>query len=240
MKLAFPGTRGNIEAKTNRHRRHTNLMVSYKGKNVLIDCGEDWKDRINDLNPDAIVITHAHPDHSFGLKEGAPCPVYAPEDAYSEMKKYKIEHLEKVGHRKRFQVRGISFEAFPVEHSIKAPAVGYRINAGRHTVFYAPDLVYIYDRKEALEGATLYIGDGATIKRSFVRKRGDNLIGHTPVQTQLTWCRKERVPKMIITHCGSQIVEGDERKLGKKIREMASERGVEAEIAYDGMEILLR
>jgi ribonuclease BN (tRNA processing enzyme) len=206
----------------------------------LIDCGEDWKGKLQELNPHAIVITHAHPDHSFALKEGAPCRVYAPEEAYKEIKKYKIHNLKEIKHRKPFKARGIQFEAFPVEHSIKAPAVGYRISAGKHTIFYAPDLVYIYDREEALKGASLYIGDGATVKRSFVRKCGDSLIGHTPVQTQLTWCKKEGVPKMIVTHCGSQIVKGDERRLGKRIREMASERGVEAEIAYDGMEITLR
>jgi len=138
------------------------------------------------------------------------------------------------------EIEGITFEAFPVEHSIRAPAVGYRITAGRVTVWYAPDLVYIEDRDEALQGCKLYIGDGATLTRSFVRKRGDTLIGHTPVRTQLTWCRKEGVPRALITHCGSEIVEGDERTLGAELREMADERGVDAGFAHDGMEVVLR
>jgi hypothetical protein len=33
--------------------------------------------------------------------------------------------------RRPVKMRGISFEAFPVIHSIRAPAVGYRISAGR-------------------------------------------------------------------------------------------------------------
>jgi hypothetical protein len=60
------------------------------------------------------------------------------------------------------------------------------------------------------------------------------------VLTQLTWCQKEDVPRAIISHGGSEIVEGDERTLGADIRRMAEERGVEAEIAYDGMEIVRR
>lgn len=125
-------------------------------------------------------------------------------------------------------------------HSSRAPAVGYRIEAGRAAVFYAPDLVYIEDRAAALDGVRLYIGDGATVSQSFVRKINGALVGHTSVRTQLTWCRKEGVPRMIVSHCGSEIVEGDERTLGAEIRRMAEERGVEVQIAYDGMEVVLR
>jgi hypothetical protein len=73
-----------------------------------------------------------------------------------------------------------------------------------------------------------------------VRKPGEALIGHTPVRTQLTWCRKEGVDRAVITHCGSEIVEGDERTLGAEIRKMARERGVDVEIAHDGMQMILR
>jgi len=44
----------------------------------------------------------------------------------------------------------------------------------------------------------------------------------------------------IVTHCGSEIVEADERKLGAELRQMAEERGVEAQIAYDSLEVVLR
>ena len=86
----------------------------------------------------------------------------------------------------------------------------------------------------------VYIGDGATLMRSFVRKRGDKLIGHATVRTQLGWCEKERVPRAIITHCGSEIVTGDQRKLSTNLRAMAAERGLDARIAHDGMELILR
>ena len=86
----------------------------------------------------------------------------------------------------------------------------------------------------------VYIGDGATLTRSFVRKRGDALIGHAPVRTQLGWCAKEGVPRAIITHCGSEIVTGHEDKLATRVRAMASELAIEARIARDGMELILR
>lgn len=242
MKLVFPGTRGNIDARTRRHRRHTCLEVSYYGRRVLVDAGEDWRGRLDDLSPHAVVVTHAHPDHVWALKEGAPCPVHATAESWEEMASYPIpgEARRVVEPRTPFEVEGIGFEAFTVEHSTRAPAVGYRITAGRRAVFYVPDVAYIHERAEALAGVDLYVGDGATMNRSMIRRQGDRLIGHAPVRTQLTWCRKEGVPEAIVTHCGSQIVEGDERTLGAQLREWAEERGVEASIAHDGMERVLR
>ena len=65
------------------------------------------------------------------------------------------------------------------------------------------------------------------------------LIGHSRVRTQVTWCEKERVPLAIITHCGSEIVTGDERKLSANLQTIAAERGIEVRIAYDGMKLTL-
>jgi hypothetical protein len=140
----------------------------------------------------------------------------------------------------RFDVCGIGFEAFPVAHSILAPAVGYRITAGAVTIFYVPDVVFILDRTAALAGARLYVGDGATVRRSLVRRRGDALIGHAPMTTQLTWCGQEGVARAIFTHCGSEIIRGEDEGIAQRLRTLASERGVQAEIAYDGMELVLR
>ncbi len=67
-----------------------------------------------------------------------------------------------------------------------------------------------------------------------VRKPGEELIGHTPVRTQLTWCRKLGVPRMIVTHCVAEIVENDPGSAPERIEEMARERGVEARVARDG------
>jgi len=240
VKLTFLGTRGYIEPSSSRHARHSSLCVEYRGKSVMIDCGEDWLGGLDAVGPQAIVLTHAHPDHAFGLKEGAPCPVWATAETWERLESFPLEEKRTIHPRRPATIRGITFEAFAVQHSIRAPAVGYRISAGRVSIFYAPDLVYVEQRSEALAGCRLYIGDGATVRRSMVRKEGDQLFGHAPVMTQLTWCAKEGVPKMIVTHCGSGIVTGEEQEVLEEISDLARNRGVEVEVACDGMAVVLR
>ncbi len=149
MKLVFLGTRGEIAARAQRHRMHTSLLVSYRGADVMLDCGLDWLGKFEHLHPNAIVLTHAHPDHAWGLKNGAPCPVHAPQKTWRTLRNCKIDNRNLIKERTPIKICGITFEAFPVEHSILAPPVGYRITAGHARIFYGPDLLFIHDRATA-------------------------------------------------------------------------------------------
>ena len=246
MKLHFLGTRGNIETSTINHKRHSSLQVAYYHHNLIIDCGEDWLDKVADWDADAILVTHAHPDHAFGLKNGAPCPVYATSDAWEGMKNLEIDERLTINEKEKIELpkgttHAFGVMAFPVLHSTRAPAVGYRITAGKVSIFYVPDVAWIQDREQAMQDIAVYIGDGASIKRSMVRKPGDTIIGHVPIQTQLTWCQKTRVNSAIFTHLGSQILGEDEREIFQQIFNMAKERNVEEVlIAQDDMTLTLR
>ena len=240
MKLTFLGTRGNIEAKTSRHRRHSTILIQYRKDKIIIDWGLDWLNKtvgLRKINPSAIFITHAHPDHAQGLKNGAPCPVYATKESWTIMKRYPIKDKITIKPKEKIKIGSITLQVFPVVHTLIAPAVEYKITAGKSTIFYVSDLISIIDQKKALKGVKMYIGDGASITRPIIRYRDGIPMGHTTIKNQIIWCANQGVPEAIFTHCGSQIVKGDGRTLGAKIRKIGKEYGVTVKVAYDGMQI---
>lgn len=240
MRLTFLGTRAHIEARSRRHRRHSAALIERGGRRIMIDCGADWRGRIDRVAPDAIVLTHAHPDHAFGLADGAPCPVHATEASWAHIDGFPIQDRRTIAPRQPAEIEGVRFEAFPVAHSTRCPAVGFRIEAqGAHPVFYVPDVAHIPDHDAALGGCGLYVGDGSSLTRSLVRKHGDQLLGHAPVRQQLTWCQKTGVPEAVFTHCGHRVVEGDERHLGAELRHLAKARDMRARFAHDGLALEL-
>jgi phosphoribosyl 1,2-cyclic phosphodiesterase len=240
LELTFLGTRGELDISSRLHRRHSALLVRCGKTRIMIDCGADWLHRFQEFRPKAIFLTHAHPDHAWGLAEGAPCPVYATPQTLALLSKFPLHDRKALSPRRPEKIGGIRIETFPVIHSIRAPAVGFRISTRKNCFFYVPDLVAIVQRSKALHGVQLYIGDGATVKRPLVRRRGRQLFGHTPITTQLGWCEKEGVRRAIFTHCGSAIVGGEGQKLRALIRRLGQEHGVEARLAHDGLRVMLR
>lgn len=83
--------------------------------------------------------------------------------------------------------------------------------AARGAVFSVPDVVRIWDQSEALRGVDIYIGDGASIARPILRTRAKTVIGHVSIRTQIEWCREERIRRAIFSHCGSEIVKGEQK-----------------------------
>lgn len=205
----------------------------------MIDCGADWLRSLGRISPSAIILTHAHPDHAQGLKCGAPCPVFATAETAALLRAYPISDKRLIHPNKPLRTGALRIEAFPVAHSILAPAVGYRVSSGQTGFFYAPDVVAIHQRKRALKGISLYVGDGATVTRPILRRRGTALIGHTPVRTQLGWCAMEGIARAIFTHCGSEIVTGNARRPNRLVQNLGEEWCVRARIAYDGLRLVL-
>ena len=234
LRLTFLGTRGEIEVRSRRHRRHSSLLVQRGAARIMIDCGADWVGRLERLAPTAIVLTHAHLDHAAGLAEGAPCPVYATMETWELIRRLPIRDRRRLPLRKSVIIGGVRFKAIPVEHSIRAPAVGFRVLAPGGGFFYLPDVAGLTNGPGVLRGIDVYIGDGATIRRSMVRERSGRLIGHASVVTQLDWCNQAGVRHAIFTHCGSPIVRGDTRKMNAALWRLGREYGIEARFACDG------
>jgi hypothetical protein len=91
---------------------HTSLLVSYQGRRVMIDCGLDWLGKLKRVNPSAIVLTHGHPDHAWGLRHGAPSPVYATQTTWQELQHYPVKDRHVIKERVPAKICAITFEAF--------------------------------------------------------------------------------------------------------------------------------
>jgi phosphoribosyl 1,2-cyclic phosphodiesterase len=237
MRLTFLGTRGEIAVRSSRHRRHTATLVESAGGRILIDAGADWLGRLERVRLDAVILTHAHPDHVGALKRGSPCVVYATAATWQLIRRWPIQDRRILRPWQPCQIGAVAMTAVPVFHSVRAPAVGYRITHRRRTVFYVPDIAALPRASRALAGVQLYVGDGAAITRSILRRYGQTLTGHASIATQLGWCRDHGVARAVFTHCGSQIVRAHHRWAAEQVAGLGRHCGVEATIASDGDQI---
>jgi phosphoribosyl 1,2-cyclic phosphodiesterase len=215
------------------------LLIQHNDARIMIDCGADWLTRLSSIAPTAIVLTHAHRDHAWGLAKGAPCPVFASKETLDLLRGFPIQKRREIPVRKSVTIDGVRFKAYPVQHSTRAPAVGFRVSANGVCFFYVPDVAELPDVSNTLRGINVYIGDGATMTRSMVRKKNGNLIGHAPITAQLNWCKTAGICRAIFTHCGSPIVRGNASVLRAAIKRLGQEYGIEAQFAYDGHQISL-
>ena len=233
MRITFLGTRGEVEERERTHRYQTGLLIEGKEAKILFDCGEE---RFLAEKPDAIFLTHAHPDHTKGLKKGTELPVYLTRETEEGIRKFGLENRTRLEPGKQTSLKEVKIIPYRVYHSLKAPAVLLKVSEGDFTFIFAPDVLSIPDREKVLEGVDLYIGDGSSLKRNLVRRSDDKVIGHAAVKTQMGWLHKAGVQYAIFTHWGTEAIRLHGNTLKFRIRRFAGP-ALKAEVARDGMAI---
>lgn len=242
MIIEFPGTRGEIEESSSIHLYHSSLIVKYKNTRALVDFGKKYSprliDEINDF--DFILITHAHPDHYIWTVEDENrinIPVYLTRIVL-DYGKYKPKGYRIFKTGKKYSLKCLDITAYKVIHSIRCPAVGYKIK-GDKTIIYAPDIVdFEEDKGTVLKDVDLLIADGSSLNINMVRRKEGKLFGHTRVKTVIGWCKKYGISSLIVTHCGKQIVTMDKKELVRRLEEY-TEGKINVIVAYDGYRIEL-
>lgn len=159
-------------------RLRASAVVRYKGANLLIDCGPDFRTqmlRASDTRLDAVLLTHFHFDHVAGLddlrtycyRHEDAFPLYAQQrvlDALHQRIPYCFaehpypgvarfdEHVVGEGNQP-FEVRGVMVQPIPVMYD-KLPICGYRIGP----MAYITDCKFIADEQvDRLKGIPLLV-----------------------------------------------------------------------------------
>ena len=227
-RLIFLGTKGEIEEETPLHRFHSSMVVDSGKTRLLIDYGMLQRYSLAEINPSAILITHAHPDHYRWLKEEEPTkiPVFMTRETF-DYGQFHPEDSRIIEPGHEFDIGPFKCSAYRVIHSIRCPAVGWKIVVDNKMLVYNSDVVDIIDKDKVLTGVDYYIGDGSSVRANLVRRRGDALFGHTRISTQIHWCDKYDTKNIIFTHLGRET-----------LREEDSFKAEHPEVvlAYDGLE----
>ena len=237
MKLHFYGTKGYVDESSSSHSGHSAFTIEADGFRLLCDFGENRLGLLEEIRPDAIFVSHAHPDHSWGLGEGTHAPVYASAITHDLTAKFPLGDRIVLEPGKRVRVGPFRLTAFPVVHSTRCPGVAARLEVSGHVVVYSGDVVAFEAPAEALADARLYVGDGSTLTASLVRRQpGGALVGHTTVRAQLGWLAKAGVPRAVFSHFGTGPIELGDEALEAALTELAAERapGCEVSAARDG------
>ena len=240
MRLHFYGTKGYVEESSRAHSGHSAFVLEEVGFRLLCDFGQNRKGMLSRIRPDAVFVSHAHPDHAWGLEEGTEVPVYASEITHDILAKLPITNRVVLEPDVPAEVGPFRLTAFPVLHSIRCPGIAARIAIGGFTLVYSGDIVAFEDPEAALAGADLYVGDGSTLTGSLVRRhKSGALIGHTTVRAQLGWLARHGIPRAIFSHFGKGPIEMGEPSLEDALAQLATSPppGCAVTSAHDGMEL---
>ncbi len=239
MRLTFLGTRALTETSSHRHHFNSALLILEGKTRVLVDCGSDWLGRIKAIDPQTILITHAHSDHTGGLAEDAPCPVFATAKTWRSLQDYPIREKHIILPKIPIQIGDLTVEAVHLHHSERAPSVGCRISSAARSVFYSSDVALLPDPQKSLRNVQIYIGDGSSYRVPLLRSGEDGPLGHASVATQLEWCANAKVTRAVFTHCGEELIGDQASAFEEEIQVLGEKLGVETLIAWDGMELKL-
>jgi phosphoribosyl 1,2-cyclic phosphate phosphodiesterase len=223
-------------------RLRTGLMVEHEGRRLLVDISTDFRQqalRARLDRVDALLITHCHADHVFGLDDirpinfrHGPVDTYASESTWRQLRQvfaYIFERKHVGGGLPQlnvhvidgeFEVCGLSVTPFPVVHG-KGEVTGYRFSDGRRAFAFVTDCNEIPTASlERLRGLDLLILDALRFKPHPT---------HLHLAQSLAYIAEVQPRRALLTHMSHDIKHADATR----------HLPADVELAYDELQVEL-
>lgn len=222
-------------------RLRTSAMISYRGKNIVIDSGPDFRQQMlreKVMDIEAILYTHEHKDHvagmddvrAFNFKHKKDMPVYVDEAVENALKRefpYVFANLSYPGipkvaiHRidknTKFERIGLQITPIEVMH-YKLPVLGYRFG----DICYITDANFIAEEeKEKIKGSKILVLNAL---------QRETHISHFTLQEALDLIKELKPERAYLTHVSHRM--GKHEELSKLLPDNVF-------FAYDGLKVKL-
>lgn len=186
---------------------------------LLLDAGPDTYLHLRKIDPvkiAACIITHKHWDHVAGIADL--------EKIYNRDKPIQI--IKTRGLAKKFKIDGLKIDVFPVEHG-KTPTCGIRVQDGRKTLIYAPDIRILPagSVKFCKNVNVLIIGGSSLYEKGRAK-------GHQTILEGVVLAKKLKTKQVYFTHIGHAT--------GKhsQLENFVKTKGLNFHIAFDGLKLV--
>ena len=219
-------------------RLRTSVLIEHTGKTILVDTSSDFRQqalRSNIRRLDAVLITHCHVDHVFGLDDIRPLnfrygalPIFANEIAWIDLRRifqyiFQPTHFggglpqlipHTVVHNAPFCVGEMNITPLEVIHG-KLPVIAYRFN----DFAYATDLNFISEETIAgLQGLDVLVLDCVRLKSHST---------HLGLNESLEYVERIKPKRAYLTHLNHDVMHARDSSLLPE----------NVQFAYDGLMI---
>lgn len=224
------------------HRLRTGLLVEHAEHRILVDISADFRQqalRHNITKLDALLITHCHADHVFGLDDIRPInfkygvvPLYASARTWRDLRRvfyYVFERTYPGGGLPQlsqhefegpFETCGLAITPIPVIHG-KGEVTAFRFNVNGKAAAFVTDCNEISPASlDQLRGLEVLIIDALGLKPHPT---------HLHLEQTLAYIADVKPRRALLTHMGHQI----------KYAEWSTRLPEGVELAYDGLQVAL-